>query len=143
MKYHGSSFEYERERNEDLMRAFRTAFNECPQGSMDELYEKISNMPSKRFWVSEERAFIAISAMLKGRNPAFSKYKVEMYQEILRRVKIAQRNNPNEKLRNLVFMVVNQPAPKFYLSPKSAMVIIYKIKRKWYETRKQKLRHLY
>lgn len=144
MKKKYSHFEYEEERNEDLMRAYREIREKYPEMKSREIDEEISRMPSKRFWVSEERASIVISAMLKGRKfDKMGKTKLEMYNEILKRVIELKQKMPNKTLSELVFNVVNSPAPKFYLTPGSIRILIHKIKTKWYEEKKRKYRHLF
>ena len=144
MKKKYSHFEYEDERNEDLMRAYREIRENYPEMKSREIDEEISRMPSKRFWVSEERASIVISAMLKGRKfDKMGKTKLEMYNEILKRVIELKQKMPNKTLSELVFNVVNSPAPKFYLTPGSIRILIHKIKTKWYEEKKRKYRHLF
>ncbi len=144
MKKKYSHFEYEDERNEDLMRAYREIREKYPEMKSREIDEEISRMPSKRFWVSEERASIVISAMLKGRKfDRMGKTKLEMYNEILKRVIELKQKMPNKTLSELVFNVVNSPAPKFYLTPGSIRILIHKIKTKWYEEKKRKYRHLF
>ena len=144
MKKKYSHFEYEEERNEDLMRAYHEIRGKYPEMKSREIDEEISRMPSKRFWVSEERASIVISAMLKGRKfDKMGKTKLEMYNEILKRVIELKQKMPNKTLSELVFNVVNSPAPKFYLTPGSIRILIHKIKTKWYEEKKRKYRHLF
>lgn len=144
MKKKYSHFEYEEERNEDLMRAYREVRDKNPDMKARDIDEAVSRMPSKRFWVSEERASIVISAMLKGRKyEKMGKTKREMYDEILRRVVELRRQMPDETLSEIVFRVVNSPAPKFYLTPGSIRILIHKIKTKWYEEKKRKYRHLF
>ena len=100
MKKKYSHFEYEDERNEDLMRAYREIREKYPEMKSREIDEEISRMPSKRFWVSEERASIVISAMLKGRKfDRMGKTKLEMYNEILKRVIELKQKMPNKRLR--------------------------------------------
>lgn len=143
MKRAGSTFPFEAERNRDLLNAFRLLF---PQHKTTDLafYQHIADMPSKRFWVTEERATLVILAMCRGftiSNMLSSKY--EMYQEIYRRFLELRKQFPHTPTSTLVCEVVNQPAPKFYMTAKSVREIIYRIKRKWYEERKKKLRHLF
>lgn len=144
MKNVGSYFEYEEARNRDLMRAYREQLASAKNASMSKVYEATVNMPSERFWVSEERAAIVISNMMRGdRLDAMRPTKKAMFYEIFDRVKAAQLENPKETIYNLTFDVVNSPAPRFYLTPGSAKVIINKIKKQWYEQRKRKYRHLF
>lgn len=143
MKNVGSTFEYEDMRNEDLMDAYREVL--CSHnGSTKELYRKVVEMPARRFYVSEERASIVISNMYKGRSIAQMRpNKREMYEEIFRRVLELKKERPNDSIYDLTFEVVQQPSPKFYLTPESARVFICYIKKQWYEQRKKKYRHLF
>ena len=144
MKNKGSIFEYEDARNKDLIRVYKQLVCESRQIYLPEICRKLVNMPSERFWVSEERASIVISDMLKGRSiEKMTPNKREMYEEIYRRVQELRKDNPGATVYELVSQVVEGPAPKFYLTPKSAKVIISKIKSEWYERRKRKYRHLF
>lgn len=143
----GSYFEYENERNQDLMRAYKEQLSQqyCSDKPilLKNVFEKIAEMPSKRFWVSEERATIVVSGIMKGDMlEKAGQMKKEMFFEIYKRVMELMEHKPHLMLPELVTIVCNQPAPKFYLTPKSIKVIISKIKRKWYEERKRKLQHL-
>lgn len=144
MKPIGSKFEYESERNNDLMSVYHNLICGCEEIKLCELMERVVNSPSRRFWVSEERAAIVVSAMMKGDClEGMSETKREMFTEIYRRVMDMKGSRSKMSLSEIIFDVIRQPAPKFYLTPGSAKVIIHKIKRKWYEERKRKLRHLF
>ncbi len=132
MKPHGTKFEYEEERNADLMRAYREEIAAVSYIRMPDIYHAIVNRPSARFWVSEERAAIVISAMMRGIPiDDMRPLKREMFQEIYRRVLALKQRMPYESVCRLVFRVVASPAPKFYLTPGSAKVIICRIKKAW------------
>ena len=123
MKKHGTKFEYEAERNRDLMRVYR----------------QVINRPAERFWVSEERAAIVISSLLKGRKlTSMRKCKRDMFREIFRRAKALLKQDPDLTPKELAFIVVAQPAPKFYITPGSCKIIICSIKKC---LRKQKQQH--
>lgn len=144
MKNKGSIFEYEDARNRDLMRAYKELVEKSRRIYLPDICKQLVNMPSERFWVSEERAAIVISDMLKGRPiDNMTRNKREMYEEIYRRVLALREERPDASITELVSEVVEGPAPKFYLTPKSAKVIISKIKSEWYERRKRKYRHLF
>lgn len=97
---------------------------------MRDIGAAIVNMPAARFWVSEERATIVVSALLSGRDlpENMRPTKCEMFSEIYHRVLKLRRERPKASVFELVCEVVNSPAPKFYMLPRSAMDIIYKIK---------------
>lgn len=135
MKPHGSILEFTRERNNDLMRAYRHQIKRARHISMRSIAADIVEMPAARFWVSEERATIVISALLAGRDlPANMRpTKCEMFSEIYRRFLNLRHSRPHDSVYALVSEVVNSPAPKFYMLPRSAMDIIYKIKKGYYD----------
>lgn len=145
MKPHGSHFEYEAQRNDDLMTVYHDTIVKAHYVSMPDIYRKVVNSSSRRFWVSEERAAIVVSAMMRGdklRN--MRPLKREMYNEIYRRVMRLREDSPHLPISQLVARVVEQPAPKFYLTPGSAKVLICKIRKEWYYKRtKRRLRHMF
>ena len=144
MKPVGSKFEYEEERNDNLMSVYHNLISNCATIRMRELMVELVNSPSARFWVSEERASIVISSMMRGCSlDEMSGMKREMFTEIYRRVMEMQKAYPGISMPEAIFRVIRQPAPKFYLTPGSAKVIIHKIKKKWYEKRNRRLRHLF
>ena len=148
MKKPGSIFEYEEERNDDLMRCYEAQRRQNCKRKSHVIYAATVAMPSKRFWVSEERAALVVSSLMRGdKLEKMGRMKKEMYLEIYRRVLEARKDSPGESIYNLTFDVVNSPAPKFYLTPGSAKVIINYIKRgwyrerRWYIERRRRLRH--
>jgi hypothetical protein len=144
LKRHGNTFEYEQDRNDELLKAYREEIAACDVIRMDEIWQRIANRSSRRFWVSEERAAIVVARMMRGdRLRKMKPLKREMYFEIFRIVKRLKEQYPDMPIYKLSFKAVNTPAPKFYMTPKSIKVIIYKIKRGWYEERKKKLRFLF
>lgn len=134
MKYHGCILEFTDERNRELMRVFREALAERSYIDITEISEVIVNQPCSRFWVSEERAMVVVAALIKGKPvlEAMRPTKREMFQEIFQRVMELQKELPNASLFELILKVVNSPAPKFYMRPRCAMEIIYKIKKGYY-----------
>ena len=108
--------------------------------SMDEVYQRIVNSKSKRFWVSEEQASKVVSYMMKGNKIDYmSDNKRKMFEEIYIRVMKMREENPNIRLFRLVEIIVSQEAPCFYMTSGSAKVIISQIKSKWCKRRLQLL----
>lgn len=66
MKKKGALMEHYQERLDDLMRAYDEYIESCAYIRMHEVYAQIVNMPSKRFWVSDIRASLVISAIIRG-----------------------------------------------------------------------------
>lgn len=143
MKYFGSILDFTRERNADLMRAFREQLALARFVVMPEIFEMVAESPASRFWVSEERATIVISAMDAGKPlPRMRSNKREMFEEIYRRFLAERKKHPDMSTYELVTMIVNQPAPKFYLTPRTVGEFIYRIKNGWYDKQFDRYRQL-
>lgn len=141
VKYYGSIADFTSERNADLMRAYRQELAKAGYIVATEIFERIARSPSSRFWVSEKRAAVVISAMEAGRPLRIqSKNKREMFEEIYRRYLIARKAHPRKSLYDLVSEIVNQPAPKFYFTPRTIGEFIYRIKEGWYDKRYDRYR---
>ena len=140
MKHHGCILEFTDERNDELMRAFREAINKRTYINITEISEEVVNMPCSRFWVSEERAMVVVAALISGKPvlDAMRLTKREMFQEIYHRVLNLKKQSPKASMFELVIKAVNSQAPKFYMTPRSAMETIYKIKKGFYKKRKIK-----
>lgn len=134
MKKLGAILYFTRQRNEDLMRAYRFHLHNSSHIHLPAIYRRVAQTPAARFWVSEERAAIIISAMEAGRPlPKMRPNKKEMFEEIHRRYLILKEQFPEKTLPSLVAEVVCQPAPKFYLTPKTVKEFICRIKTGFYK----------
>lgn len=106
-----------------------------------EMFGAAARMPCSRFWVSERHAAEVISAMRRGasadRESRMYDQKRAMYCEILRRVNELMEKNPDICLQHAVDSVVCGEAPQFYLTNKSAKVIIYRHRRALREKKKE------
>lgn len=142
MKHKGALMEYSKERSDDLMRTYDEYLASCEYIRMPDVYNNIINMPSRRFWVSDIRAALVISAMMRGeaRLDKMCASKREMYEEIYRRVVIMREKHPDKTTSELCAMVVIQPAPKFYLTPGSAKIMVCKARKEWIRRKQQRLR---
>ncbi len=129
MKKKGSVVEFTPQRDKELLDAFKAQFLKLGDVPTQELFTRAALSPASRFWVSEKRAMIVVSKMLKGdRILSMNAKKREMYFEIARRVKEYLRAEPGLTLTEATFRAVNSPAPEFYLTPKSARAMIYRIR---------------
>lgn len=134
MKYYGSILDFTQERNQELMRVYQEKLSKAGYIVMPKIFEQVANSPCSRFWVSEERAAIVISTLLAGKVvPNMRKNKREMFDEIFRRFLIVREQYPEKSIYALAIMVVNQPAPKFYMTPRTVGELIYRIKNGWYD----------
>lgn len=141
MKHQGSVMEYSEDRMRDLMRAYDEYISSCEYIRMPDVYAAIVNMPARRFWVSDTRATKVIYSMLKGdRLRGMRPLKKEMYIDILKRVKKIRSKHPGMSLKKCCEIVVESPAPKFYLTPGTAKVMVCKYRKKWNREKLRKLR---
>ena len=135
--------EYAEERIKDLMRAYDEYISSCVHIRMPDVYAAIVNMESMRFWVSEIRATKVIYAMLRGVPlKGMRPLKREMFEEILKRVLDLKKRRPELTIRECCCIVVAQPAPKFYLTPGSAKIMVCKARKKWMQEKLKRLRLL-
>lgn len=104
MKHKGAVMEYSMERMNDLMRAYDEYISSCDYIRMPEVYKVIVNMPSRRFWVSDIRAALVVSAMMRGENDLSGMWplKKEMYEEIHTRVVALKSEYPELTILNCV-----------------------------------------
>lgn len=126
-----TSFEYRDDRSRNLLEVFNRLFSSTADARMDDVLDQAVNHPASRFWVSEERALRVIRAMMrKGLPPKCNQLKRAMYEEIYRRVELLSASHPEWSLQRLVWEVVHQEAPSFYLSVSSAHAIVVAEKRR-------------
>lgn len=143
MKHKGAEAVYSAERDKDLLRAYREVLTRHRHIYLPRVFEEVVSSPSKRFWVSEERAKIVLGEIARGRSlERMNRTRRDMYMEIYRRVCLLQKEQPDLSLNRLIETVIESPAPCFYLTPQSAKVILHRIKKKCaYLEKKQKLKH--
>ena len=134
MKHFGSVQKFTTQRNKEIMRIYRHYLKQADFIIRPDILEKVANAPTSRFWVSEERAATVIALMLAGRPiPKMRPNKQEMFNEIYHRFILLRTQFPKRPFNDLVVQVVNSPAPRFYLTPRSLGEIIYLIKKGHYE----------
>lgn len=134
MKKHGSISDFVPARNRELLHAYRKVLEKRKFFDIDKDFADVVNTPCSRYWISEERAAIVISSMLKGSNilDTMRPTKREMFLEIFFKTYIVLHEHPDWTLRDCVFDVVNSPARKFYMKPRHAREILYRMKKGYY-----------
>lgn len=143
MKHHGALMEFSEERTNDLMRAYDEYIASCGHIRMTDVYSAIVNMPSRRFWVSDIRATKVICAMLRGAGlNNMRPLKREMFEEIFRRAMALRKRYSGLTISDCCSIVVAQPAPKFYLTPGSAKILVCKARKQWVREKLKRLRLL-
>lgn len=144
MTHKRNHFFLKKEKEEDLMRAYREALGRVKYIRLKDVLEETVNSPSKRFWVSEERAVTIISRIKRGDTLSdMRKNAHDMFMQINQNVIRIGKKYPNYPLYKIVSLAIEEPAPCFYMTAKSAKIIIHKIKKKCYMEKKQKLKHLF
>lgn len=133
MKNLGSKSEFHNERTSDLLRAYFRYLETCRHVSMPEVFKRVVSMPAARFWVSASRAAVVVAKIMRGDTLNYMRVnKREMFFEIHRRVVHLRQSCIDWPLPRLIEAVIEQPAPKFYLAPGSARVLILKARKKWF-----------
>ena len=95
MKHRGSVFEYSQERDEDMKKVYSLIVDGCDKIDLQKVFGQLVNMPSKRFWVTPDRAAIVIHSMMRGDTlQNMRPTKREMFQELYRRVMLLKEKYP-------------------------------------------------
>ena len=147
MKHKDSHCDFIAERNADILRAYKEIISVRDNISLTEVAQQIAVSPSKRFWVSEERAYNAVCWLDRGDKLDYMiPTRKQMFLEIYRRYKFYSNNHPSLAKKDIVFRICNEEAPSFYLTPKSVLAILHKARKeekcKFYEQRKSRLRFI-
>lgn len=130
MRKKNAIFPYAEQRNAELFCAFKRIAEGAKNIFIPDILKAVVAQPCSRFWVSEERATIVVSAMLRGVSLPMGEEKGKMYKEILRRV-LEMRERDRGSGRSLYYTVssvVNSPSPSFYMSPGNASRLINKMR---------------
>ena len=131
MKKKGTISQLRHERDEDIMRVYLQEIEGRPRILLPEVLKAVVTSPSKRFWVSSERAAIVIYNMMRGDTlEGMLPLKRKMFREIYRRVMKLKKNYPQLSISILTEQAVSQPAPEFYITWRSAKVIISRIRKR-------------
>lgn len=148
MKFKGSSCDFTQERDADLLRVYREIISERDNYSLSEIEKKILQSPSRRFWVSEGRAYRVILDLLKGKSiDHMIPTRKAMFLEIFRRFQIYSEEHPSLTKMEIIWHICNEEAPSFYLTEYSIHVILCRVRKeeklRCYEQRKKRLRFMF
>lgn len=133
------------ERDLDLLKAYKDVLSEIKYPfTLNEVMDRTVKKPARRFYSSTKYACICIKAM-KENKPIFyeQEEKERMIREVWKRVQLEERLYPDIKLDRIVEIVMDRPAPEFYLKPSSAEVILCKAKRKQKYIEEQQIQDRY
>lgn len=130
MKNFGSKSEYAHERTHDLLKAYFHYIGACRHISMPDVFKRVVEMPASRFWISSPRASVVIARMMRGDDLNYMRpNKREMFFEIYRRFSSLRTKYPKLSIPRLIDKVLAQPAPKFYMAPGTARVLILRARK--------------
>lgn len=131
MRKKNSVSDFTSERNATLTAHFKRQLATQSRIDLRRAFQGAAEEPAPRFWVSETRAAVVIARLLRGEEVLNDMYKEkkDMYLEILRRVRELHEKHPEITVADLVADVVNQKAPRSYLSWQRAKTIIYNERR--------------
>lgn len=134
MKKKGSTSDFARQRDRELYESFKQVLATSRGVALRDMFGMAAARPASRFWVSEERAAAVIGAMMRdGVEPATAGMfagRRAMYEELFSRVIAKMTADPSLCMTHAVGEAVCEPAPCFYLTDKSAKVIIYRIRQR-------------
>ena len=143
MKYLGSILGFTKERNNDIMRVYRKKIAEASFVFLPAISELVANSPAERFYISPERAAAVVTSMDSGKPlPRMRSNKAELYGELYRRFVERKKLYPDKPAKTIMASIVVEPAPKFYLTPRSLQEIYFKIKNGWYEKQHDKIQDI-
>ena len=130
MKKKNCISEFSSERSELLLRNFRESLARQSKISLQKAFEDAVDAPAPRFWVSEARAMRVVSFLMRGEDitQGMLPEKREMYLEIYRRAKEIKETRPWLPLGDIVFEIVNQPAPRSYLRWQTVQKIVNRVR---------------
>lgn len=131
MRKKNSVSDFTSERNAMLTAHFKRQLAAQSRIDLRRAFKGAADQPAPRFWVSETRAAVVIARLMRGEEILDDMYKEkkEMYLEILRRVRELHEKYPEISVADLVADVVNQRAPRSYISWQRAKTIIYNERR--------------
>lgn len=138
MRHKGSDSEFKEVRDNEILALYRKYLNESPNIVVSRMLNDIVNSPSSRFWITEQRAAIVLGQMKKGDTfPDAYPQKRAMYNELYRRANEIWKKNPTMSVYSVASIVVEQPAPSFYMSTTLCNLIISRAKRREWSSRRR------
>lgn len=139
MKKKESKMEFHDARINDVMLKYMRLSKTLKRKVVLSDYEKIIKMPTRRFWVSEERAYYVIKALIAGKTfPKMCKSRKVMFSDIKERVKALMEEDKSLSLMDACAKAISMPAPQLYLTPLTIKTLISTNRRKWIQERKRK-----
>ena len=118
--------DYVESRNRDLQNTFNKLMASRSVSTGD-IFGRMTRMPAPRFYINEERAYaLILGRLLHARRGVSMESRVEMVDEIERRVRKLLAEDPSLTVKDAVYKVVNSPAPAFFLTKGSIRTLVYR-----------------
>lgn len=131
MKHKGNTTDYAAERDGTLLKEYRDALARASRIRLADITREVAESPAPRFWVSEERAYAVIRKMEAGESiDGMIAERRRMFRELHRRYREEREKNPRLSPLAVVAKIVNSPAPRHYLTPRTVGELIYRAKKK-------------
>lgn len=125
MKHNGCVVECLEKRAEELEQTYYDLLADSEYISKSQIYSLVAESTCSRFWVSSERAAVVIARMSDGYPmPSMRRKKKEMYDEIYQRYVVLRGQHPHKTIPELIEMIIHQPAPSFYMEPRSIAQVL-------------------
>ena len=119
------------ERDLDLLNAYKQSLSEAeyPFLLSDVILAAIRK-PAKKFYCATRGVYEAVRAIKQGIPPGdLGEERTRLVNDVYDKVVAMQKDNPETPLKHLVEIVLDGPAPEFYLKKTSAIVILHHIQK--------------
>lgn len=125
---------YKEERDRDLFEAYNTLLKSLGRGanfSREEIVRRVVYSVAPRFYISYEEARRNVKRIMSGRSPrCASSTRIAMYNDLANLLASYLRRRPRTTFNDaLCAVLAEKRAPRFYLSERSALLIIYRIQK--------------
>lgn len=126
MKKPRASIDFAKAREKEIVSAFRRLLPRLQHIVVRDVAALVAALPSPRYWVSEERAAIVLSRMLRGQPLGpMRPLRLAMFRELRSAFESVRHRHPRLPYLEAVHMAVNSPASSFFMAPETVAKIIY------------------
>lgn len=126
MKKRGNTCDYTSAKNSELVRVFNNLVKRAAIIDLDHIFRQVAESGASRFFISEERAYeLVVQYRRTGIWRISNSLRVEMMETIYKYALRLLKKGDAPTIKEAVYMAVNMPAPKFYLTPRSCRTLIY------------------
>lgn len=129
------------ERDRCLFDAYNEALNSMRFETQSEIYDHVRKMPAPKFFIEAETCAIYIGRLLRKKDPGIcNETSKRRMSELYIRYQEESKKKENKGLSvvDICQIIINQPAPEFYLEVSSVENIIEKERRNKWEVLKRK-----